>query len=393
MNIGSLQIDNRFVRSGTFESMAKATGECTTSSLNELYKNLAQGEIGLIITGYMFVHKNGRGHNRQIGIHSDEMMPGLRNLVRTVHEEEGKIIFQLAHSGRQTSKKYTGTTPLAPSKIGRDPLFFEKAKEMSEEEIEEIISAFVRASERAVEAEADGIQLLAAHGYLINEFLSPFFNHRKDKWGGSDENKFRFLRKIVSKIKHVVPKGFPVMVKLNSHDYVSRNYKNCITPKLAVKYAKWLAESKIDAIEVSCGTTFNSVMSSIRGDIPVKELVDSLPLWQKPIAWLLLKRMTHKYNFEEGYNLKASKMMKPSIGKTSLMVVGGFRTVSYMEEVIEKGYTDFIALSRPFIRDPSLVKRIKEEKIDRVSCISCNKCFAGLAYDLPLNCYTRGIPR
>ncbi len=185
VKIGSLELRNRFVRSATFEGTAKGNGRVTDDVI-KLYRNLAKGGVGLIITGHFNVDQVGKASVNQIGIHSNEMIPGLKRLVQGVHEHDGKIVFQLSHAGRQTTKKITGHSPIAPSAKGRDPIFFVKPIEMSEENIQETIQCFAKAARRAVEAGADGIQLHGAHGYLINQFLSPFFNSRSDAWGASD---------------------------------------------------------------------------------------------------------------------------------------------------------------------------------------------------------------
>ena len=335
------------------------------------------------------MHPLGRAAKYQTGIHGDYMIPGLRRMVDAVHQEGGKIAFQLVHAGRQTTKDLIGQTPMGPSSKGRDPINFFKPKEMSEDEIQKAIKAFGKAAKRAVEAGADGVQLHAAHGYLINQFLSPFFNHREDHWGGSDENRFRFLQELILETKKAIPKGMPILVKLNTHDHTPQEG---ITPSLAVKYAGWLADSGIDGLEVSCGTIFYSFMNMSRGDVPVNELVKSLPLWKRPLGKLMMKSWIGKYDLEEGYNLEAAKMIKPVLRKTPLFLVGGLRRVMQMEEVLEKKYADFISMSRPFIREPYIVKKIREGKVDVVSCASCNRCFAAMANNIPVRCYNKGFP-
>lgn len=388
INLGNVQVKNRFVHSATYEAMALETGE-VSDKLIKRYQNLAKGEVGLIIPGHMFVHPLGRSGKYQIGIHSDDMIPGLRRLVEAVHQEGGKIAFQLAHAGRQTTKAMIGQTPIGPSSKGRDPIYFVKPKEMSTDDIQEVIQAFGKAASRAVEAGADGIQLHAAHGYLINQFISPFFNQRKDEWGGSDANRFRLLKEVISEVRNALPQGMPILVKLNTHDYTPQEG---ITPSLAVTYAMWLSDLEIDGLEISCGSGIYSFMNMCRGDVPVKELVQSLPFWKKPLARLMMKRMLGKYDFDEPYNLEAAKLIKPVLGKTPLFVVGGLRKVAQMQEILEKQYADCISMSRPFIREPFIVKRIREGKAEAVACVSCNRCFAALPNNMPVQCYIRGLP-
>ena len=385
MRIGSLELRNRFVRSATFEGMAKENGEVSDDIL-KLYRNLAKGGIGLIITGHFYVNQLGKAFFNQVGIHSDEMIPGLKRLVQEVHEHGGKIVFQLAHAGRQTTRKITGQAPIGPSGKGRDPIYFVKPREMTEDDIHETIQSFGRAARRAVEAGADGIQLHGAHGYLINQFLSPFYNTRSDAWGGSEEGRFRFLEHVFTEIKRAIPKETPILIKLNTHDHTPRQG---VTPELAAHYAQRLAGMGIDAVEISSGSTFYSFMDMCRGSVPVQELVDTMPFFKKPIARIMMKRLVGKYDLEEGYHLQAAKTIKPVLGEIPLVLVGGMRRVSYMEEIIEKGYADFISMSRPFVREPLLVKRIEAGKTDRASCVSCNRCLGAIANRMPLRCYCK----
>ena len=259
---------------------------------------------------------------------------------------------------------------------------------MTEDEIEQVIAAFADAAGRAAEAGADGVQIHAAHGYLVNEFLSPFFNRRKDGWGGSDANRFRFPKEIIQGVRKRLTGQMALLVKLSSNDYTPTEG---ITPTLAATYAKWLADLGIDGLELSCGTSTFSFMNMCRGDVPAKEMIGGLPLWKRPFAKLVFRKLVGKYDFTEGYNLEAAKMIKPLIGKTPLLLVGGLRRTEYMTETLEKGYADCISMSRPFIRDPFLVKRIQEGKTDAASCISCNKCLAAVANNLPLRCYVKGL--
>jgi 2,4-dienoyl-CoA reductase-like NADH-dependent reductase (Old Yellow Enzyme family) len=323
----------------------------------------------------------------QTGIHRDDMIPGLKKLVEAVHQNGGKIAFQLAHGGRQVPKKLIGRAPLGPSSKGRDPVSLNKAKKMDEPEIRDVIQAFAEAAGRAAEAGADAVQLHGAHGYLINEFLSPFFNDRQDDWGGSDEGRFRFLKEIVLEVKKVLPHDMPVLVKLNTNDFTP---KQGITAELSKKYVAWLVDLKIDGVELSCGTYYTFHM--VRGEIPIKELACGLPKWMRPVAKLQFKKMVPQCEFEEAYNLQAARLIKPIMGETPLLLVGGLRRLSHIEKLIEANYADFISMCRPFIREPFLVKRFKKGEAEEAACISCNKCFAAVFNHIPLHCYAKGIP-
>jgi 2,4-dienoyl-CoA reductase-like NADH-dependent reductase (Old Yellow Enzyme family) len=389
MNIGKIEIKNRFVRSATLENMAKDTGE-VTDDLIKLCSTLAKGEVGLIIPGYMYIHPLGKSYKYQTGIHKDTLIPGLKKLVDAVHKEDGKIALQIVHAGIQTFEGLIGALPAGPSAEIFNPISLRYSREMTEEEIQVTIQAFEDAARRVVETGADAIQLHAAHGYLINQFLSPFYNRRNDQWGGSEENQFRYLKGLIIRIKKILPNDMPFLVKMNTRDYTP---EEGITPSLAAKYAEWLVGLGIDAIEISCGSSNFSIFNMCRGDVPVQEILQCMPDSLVEIAEQVFQEMVGKYNLEEAYNLDAAKLIKPIMGNIPLILVGGLRNKVIMEEIIEKKYADFISMSRPFIREPFLVKNFKEGKQDKASCISCNRCVAAVPNDFPVRCYTKKFPK
>jgi 2,4-dienoyl-CoA reductase-like NADH-dependent reductase (Old Yellow Enzyme family) len=255
---------------------------------------------------------------------------------------------------------------------------------MVENEIQDSIEDFVNAARRAVEAGADAVQLHGAHGYLINQFLSPFYNRRKDEWGGSDENRFRYLKEIVVRIKKILPVNVPLLIKLNTNDFTP---DEGVTLPIAAKYSQWLENLGIDAIEVSCGSGTFSIFNMCRGDIPVKEIVQAVPDYMKDLAGNLYGEMVGKFDIEEGYNLEAAKLIKSKTKEIPMIIVGGLRNKSFMEELLENHHADFISMSRPFIREPLLVKNFREGKIKTAACISCNKCLGAIPNDYPIRCY------
>ncbi|MFX1314642.1 MAG: NADH:flavin oxidoreductase [Promethearchaeota archaeon] len=388
MKIGKMEIRNRFVRSATLENMAQRDGK-VTDNLIKLLSTLAKGEVGLIIPGYMYIDPLGQAYGYQTGIFDDNLIPGLKKITNAIHEEDGKVAFQIVHAGMQTFSRLIGTTPIGPSGDIINPVSIDYSREMTEEEIQDSIEAFVSAAKRAVEAGVDAIQLHSAHGYLINQFLSPFYNRRQDEWGGSDEKRFRYVKEVITKIKRILPTDLPLLIKLNTNDYTPTEG---ITPLLAAKYSEWLVKLGIDAIEISCGSGTYAIFNMCRGDIPVAEIVQAVPDYMKKMTEGIYQDMVGKYDLEEGYNLEAAKIIKPKIGDVPLIIVGGLRTKAFMEEIIEKKYIDFISMSRPFIREPFLVKSFKEGKQDKVSCISCNRCLAAIPNNFPLRCYVNKFP-
>ncbi len=383
--IGGVEVKNRFVHAATYESMAEEDGR-VTDMLVERYSRLARGEVGLIFTGIAIVHPLGNIPGKAIGIHSDAMIPGLSRLVEAVHEHEARIFIQLLHAGAQTNRKATGRMPLAPSLVGPNPMYLNLARPMREREIKEAIRAFGQAARRAARAGADGVHIAASGGYLLNEFLSPYFNRRRDGWGGSDENRFRIMREVILEVRENLAPGMALTVKLTANDYTPRDG---MTTELAARYAAWMAELGIDALEIASGCTTYSGWHIWRGGVPVKELVKDLPAWQKPAAWLKFRSMEGKYDFRGPYNLADARVIKRAIGEVPFILVGGLRRLSEMEEVVKNGEAEFVALSRPLIREPNLVKKFKEGRAEESSCTSCNRCFAEIVHRRPLRCMAR----
>ena len=377
-NLKAVQLKNRFVFSACEDNLATDTG-LITDKLIRKYHIMARGGIGLIVSSHIAVHPLGRTKKYQLGIYSDNMIPGLKRLVNAVHRQEGKIVLQLGHAGLQTTSDVIGQMPTSPS--GKNPL--------NEDSIQEAIRAFRLAAERAVESGADGVQLHAAHGYLIGQFLSPYFNQRVDSWGGLKENRFRFLKEIILAVREILPTQMVLLVKMNSHDYTPTEG---ITPPLAVHYAKLLADLDIDGLEVSCGTSFLSPWNMCRGSVPVPELLVKYDESRKSHVEAILKKMDGQFDLVSAYNLDAVKLIRPVLNNIPLFAVGGWRQVSHMEEAIAAGHTDLIAMCRPFIKEPHLVDKIISKNVKRATCISCNRCLAALANDMPVRCYMKGFP-
>ena len=375
MKFGNVLIKNRFIHSACEDNMATEDGNVTDEIIKKLQR-LSQGEVGLIIWSHLSVHPSGRTKRYQAGIYDDDMINGLSRAVSIVHNENCKIAFQLGHGGLQASKEIVDQSLMGPAS-------------MTGSQIEKIINAFKSAAKRAVESGADGIQLHAAHGYLLNEFLSPYYNQRKDEWGGSDENRFKILKEIVLEIKSILPEGFPLLIKLNTNDYTS---KEGITSSLVIKYAEWLKELSIDGLEASCGTSLGSPFNMCRGDVPVDEMVISFPEPVQEKMKSYFESLSGKFELKAPYNIETTKLIRPVFGSIPLFAVGGWRELTQMEEAVSSGDTDFISMCRPFIREPNLVKKFRMGKTLKASCKSCNKCLAALPNNLPVRCYYNDFP-
>jgi 2,4-dienoyl-CoA reductase-like NADH-dependent reductase (Old Yellow Enzyme family) len=345
--MAGLELSNRLVRSATWEGMAAADGTIS-DNLIDLSVALASGGVGLIITGYAYIDPAGLGLPRQTGIHDDALVESLSRLPEAVHAEGGRIIMQIVHAGGQTKSEWTGTGLVGPSKLVH-PAFGEEVEALTRSQIGELVEAFAAAARRVKAAGFDGVQLHGAHGYLINQFLSPSTNLRDDEYGGSIENRARFCYQVYTAVRDAVGSDFPVCIKLNTNDAIAGG----LELEDALVVAGQLSALGIDAIEVSGGVPAAGKLSSAR---LVKDLED------------------------EAYFLDNARAVKEVVS-CPVMVVGGFRSRSKVESALES--IDAVAMSRPFIRQPDLAKLWREGSSDRAECVSCGKCFSvGLKYGL-----------
>jgi 2,4-dienoyl-CoA reductase-like NADH-dependent reductase (Old Yellow Enzyme family) len=341
VQLGRLTIANRFVRSATQDYMARDEGEVTDRQVG-LFRILAEGEIGLIITGHAYVHPLGKAGPNQIAIFDDRFVPGLSRIADAVHGRSSKVFVQLAHAGRQTKKRYVAGTPVSPSAVP-DPVSRVSPREMTAGEIEALIGDFVRAGLRARDAGFDGVQLHAAHGYLLSSFLSPHTNRRTDEWGGPLPNRVRVIVEILRGVKEAAGRDFPVIAKLNTTDFLTDG----LMLDDAVEAARLLEVEGLDGIEVSGG-----MAESGKGSVWTGVRIEA----------------------DEGYFVENAAAVKRAV-HIPVSGLGGIRTLAAAERFVAEGRVDLISMSRPFIRDPFLVRRFREGAIDRSDCISCNKCF------------------
>ncbi len=344
-SINTMQLSNRLVRSATWEGMCDPVSGRPGSKLIDYYTMLAKGGIGLIITGYTFISPEGKQLPGKMGLCTDGFADVYKKMTDKVHEQGSKIAIQLVHAGGQADEKHSGLPPVAPSAIKVDQ-FPEIPAMLSQEDIKSLVDAFARASLRAKTYGFDAVQIHAAHGYLVNQFLSPLTNQRSDDYGGSLENRARFLFEVYNKIRSEVGESFPLFIKLNAVDYVDGG--------LELKDALWtadkLSQMGIDAIEVSSGTGASGARTPVRTKILSPD--------------------------KEAYNLEVALAIKENVS-CPVMVVGGFRSFDKVKAAIEDMEIDFVSMSRPLIRQPDLPDQWAHGDHGSAECISCNKCFAG----------------
>jgi 2,4-dienoyl-CoA reductase-like NADH-dependent reductase (Old Yellow Enzyme family) len=318
--INGMTLSNRFVRSATWDGLATDEG-ASTPRMIDLMANLADGGVGLIITGHAFVHPQGWHQPWQLGIHTDQFIPGLKAMTDAVHEKGGKIVVQLGYGGAYLSK----------SRVTR----------MTVQDLQEVSKAFGQAALRAKEAGFDGVQIFAAHGFFLSQLLCPRYNDRTDAYGGHIDNRARALMEVLLSVRNAVGPEYPVLVKLNVQDFV----ENGLTLEDSVRVGIMLQEGGIDAIELSGGLLNNPNL--MREKIRSEE--------------------------DEAYFKGEARAFKEKI-QVPLILVGGIRSYDVAKQLLEGGAVDYISMCRPFIREPDLINRWKAGDLRRAACISCNNC-------------------
>ena len=316
-SIGPLSLKNRFVRSATAESAATADG-VLTEGVFPLYETLAAGGVGLIITGHMYVDQDWKCSSAQTGIAKPEHLLGLRRLAQVCRGHGAKVVAQINHAARLP-------------------------EEMTEAEIRKAADCFVAAAGRAQEAGFDGVQVHTAHGFLLSGFLTPTVNLRVDAYGGDAAGRRRLLTEIVSRLRQSLGPQYPILCKLGAVD----GCDNCLALEESVATAKTLQDAGVDALEVSCARSGEYAQAVALG-------IDTAE--------------------KEAYFLHQAKAIKRSVD-VPILLVGGLRSLTVMQSVVDEGICDMISMSRPFIREPDLVSRLEAGRADRSSCVSCGRCF------------------
>lgn len=379
--IGNIKTKNRFVASATVECLTDENNRLT-EKYYKVYERLARNNVGLIIPGNYFVNRMGRAVDKILVIDRDKVIDDLKRLTELVHKYGTKMVAQINHGGRQCPPSLIKEKPVAPSAV-RDTLSGIQPRALKENEIEEIIGDFARAAKRVQKAGFDGVQINGGHGYLINEFLSERTNKRRDKWGGSLDNRMRFISEIYTAIRKEVGDHFPLMIKINADDQMPRG----TTIEESITISKKLEEMGFDAIEVSGGIK-ETGFATTKGDVPHDLILGNLGFFKRMFYPLFKKKLEKAARFQEGYYLSFAALIKKNVS-IPIMAVGGMRKKETMENALAKGDADFVSLSRPFIRQPNLISVMEKDALaDPITCTNCNRCTYEITVNYkPLRCY------
>lgn len=351
IQIGNIKLKNRGVMPSMVTNYCNEDGSVSDNFI-AYHEARAKGGVGLIIVEAAYVNMLGKGFTRQIGIDKDELIPGLKKLTDQVHRHDTKIAIQIYHGGRQANTLVTCNPLVAPSAIPC-PVMQSMPKALSIEEIKTIVKEFADAAERAKKAGFDAIEIHGAHGYLLNQFLSPNSNHRKDEYGGSDENRRRFPLEVVDAVRSRVGADFPLIYRISSEEFLPDG----LMLKDTSAFCKILVEHSIDAINVSGSTYVANRTSSGPDDIL-------------------------------GVYVENATAIKQAIhSAVPVIVANRIKTPQFADEIIANGKTDMVATGRALICDADFYNKANNEHEDDIRiCLSCNHCLNELMSGVPISC-------
>jgi len=390
IRIGSLELPARLFKTATAETRATADG-FVTDALVDFYRLLAMGETPLIITGNIYVSRQGKSAPRQLGADDDDKIEGLARLPEVVHAHGGRLFAQLNHCGRQIVPDFVGATDVVSASATKDLLTGTRARALSTEEIDAIIQDFGEAARRCQAAGFNGVQMHSANGYLMSQFLTPYTNRRNDDYGGTLDQRTRFGREVLAAIRARTGADFPVIIKMNGADALPLR-PGLKTDALA-EAARIMADAGVDAVEISVGH-YESGFPMVRGTFEhglramVQGSMAHLPLARRTFMRVFRPLVAVACNLlwkgREGFNLDYAPTFKSKLS-IPVICLGGFRTRAAMESALERGLCDAVSAGRPFLADPFFFAHTRDQ-IAGPRCVDCNACVGHLGAQ-PADCY------
>ena len=366
VTLGPVTLRNRIIKAATSEG--RSPKGLVTDDLIDFHLDFIRGGAGMTTVAYCCVSPEGASAPGQI-LMSEKSLPGLKRLTDAIHAEGGAISAQLGHAGMVASKKITGVTSMGPSKFV-NPSSMEYCRAIRREEITMVIEQFGAAARIAVEAGFDAVELHFGHNYLPSSFLSPLLNRRKDEYGGSIENRSRFVREIAQRVRAEVGDKIAVIAKISMDD----GLPGSIWLNDSIRTAQLLDEDRnLDAIELTQGSSIIRQMYLFRGDVPVSDFAAVVKEPMKTGVRLFGKFALGSFPYKDLYMLDAARQFVPVMKHTKLILLGGINNREHIDTGMREGF-DFVAMGRGLLREPDLVNRIREDSTVTSRCIHCNKC-------------------
>lgn len=380
VTIGPVTLRNRVIRSAAFENMAY--GNSPSQDLYDYHVAVARGGVGMTTLAYAAVDRSGLSFDGQLWMRK-EIVPDLRRITDAIHAEGAKASIQLGHCGNMTHRATCGCMPVGASGGFNmySPTF---VRSLKVNEIHDLVKAFGNAVNLAREAGFDCVEIHAGHGYLISQFLSPYTNRRHDEFGGSLENRMRFMRMVISEVMKAAGDDIGVIVKMNMHD----GFKKGMQRAECLEVAKELERLGVHAIVLSAGFVSKAPMEVMRGAMPLKTLahyMDMKKFWWLKAALLTIGRLLiPTVPYREGYFLEDAMQFRQVL-KLPLIYVGGLISKDKMEEVLAAGFQG-LQVARALVHDTDFVNKLHSGEITCSGCKHSNYCI-GRMYTLEMRCH------
>ena len=364
--LGRIELRNRIIKSATFEGV---TAEHVVSErLVEFHRRVARGGVGLTTLAYCAVSADGCGTPNEI-ILTEAAVPGLRRLADAVHADGAALSVQIGHAGAVAAS--AGLRGLSPSPLFT-PMALRRTRAVDEGDIARITRDFAGAARIAAAGGADAIEIHLGHGYLLSEFLSPNLNRRRDRFGGSLENRARFPRDVVRAVRDAVGPNVALLAKLNMADGV----RGGLWLDESVQVGRWLeADGALDALVLSGGSSLRNPMYLFRGEAPVAEMAAQVPPAMRLGFRLLGKRFLPEYPFEEAFFLPYARQFRAAL-RMPLVLLGGVTKLETIHSALNDERFEFVAMGRALLREPDLINRYRSSGARDSLCVHCNKCIA-----------------
>ena len=367
--LGNLQLRNRFIKTATYEGMCR-NGQ-PTPALIDFHTQMAKGGTAMTTVAYGAVNPLGRTHGDQMYLR-EELVPFLTRLTDSVKESGGATSIQLTHCGFFTRLRQGFRKPLAPSRIFNEYGVLQGvpfSRVMSREDLRSTVYDFAQAAKLAKQSGFDAVEIHMGHGYLLSQFLSPLTNRRTDEYGGPLYNRMRFPLEVLAAVRQSVGEDFPILCKINLSD----GFKGGLSIEESVILAKRLEKDGANALVMSGGFTSKTPFYLLRGDIPLKEMIQVEKNYPQKLALRLFgKGIIKRYPFEENFFLQQALQVRKAVSMP-LVYLGGVASKAGVEEVMQAGF-DLIALGRALIHDPAFIQKLHDGQIDRSPCTHCNQC-------------------
>lgn len=375
--LGPITLRNRTIRAAAFESMGADFSP--TPQLQDYHVSVARGGVGMTTVAYAAVCRSGLSFNKQLWLRP-EIVPQLRNLTDAVHREGAAVGIQLGHCGNMTHITTAGQVPIGASS-GFNLYAYTPVRRMRRDEIMNIVQDFGKAVETAYQSGFDAVEVHAGHGYLISQFLSPYTNHRHDEFGGSLQNRMRFMRLCLESVMEVAARrNMAVLVKHNMYD----GFKGGIEIPESIEIAKVIESYGVNAIVLSAGFVSKAPMAVMRGLIPTYTMSYYSPLWLRGFIRWFGPHMIKQFPFEECFFLEDAKKFLAEL-KVPLVYVGGLVSRSGIERVLDAGF-ELVQMARCLVNDPAFVEKLRlGDNSTRSGCNHRNYCIARM-YSVDMKC-------